>query len=107
MKELQNKSYEELVQLQQDGKITLVEFVEAQPELTDAWEEWIGHLRLVLLDIGDLIGIDLAVLQRNALSDLLHIRFGEGLVQRHLVNLLLLERRVRELAGQIAVVGEK
>ena len=65
------------------------------------------HLRLVLLDIGDLIGIDLAVLQRNALSDLLHIRFGEGLVQRHLVNLLLLERRVRELAGQIAVVGEK
>ena len=29
MKELQNKSYEELVQLQQDGKITLVEFVEA------------------------------------------------------------------------------
>lgn len=41
MKELQNKSYEELVQLQQDGKITLVEFVEAQPELTDAWEEWI------------------------------------------------------------------
>ena len=33
MKELQNKSYEELVQLQQDGKITLVEFVEAQPEL--------------------------------------------------------------------------
>ena len=41
MKELQNKSYEELVQLQQDGKITLVEFVEAQPELTGAWEEWI------------------------------------------------------------------
>lgn len=41
MKELQNKSYEELVQLQQDGKIALVEFVEAQPELTDAWEEWI------------------------------------------------------------------
>lgn len=41
MKELQNKSYEELVQLQQDGKITLVEFVEAQPELTDAWKEWI------------------------------------------------------------------
>lgn len=39
--ELQNKSYEELVQLQQEGKITLVEFVEAQPELTDAWEEWI------------------------------------------------------------------
>ena len=29
--ELQNKSYEELVQLQQGGKITLVEFVEAQP----------------------------------------------------------------------------
>ena len=44
MKELQNKSYEELVQLQQDGKITLVEFVEAQPELTDAWKEWIDMI---------------------------------------------------------------
>lgn len=41
MKELQNKSYEELVQLQQDGKITLVEFVEAQSELADEWKEWI------------------------------------------------------------------
>lgn len=39
--ELQNKSYEELVQLQQEGKITLVEFVEAQSELTDEWKEWI------------------------------------------------------------------
>lgn len=41
MKELQNRSYEELVQLQQEGKITLVEFVEAQPELADKWKEWI------------------------------------------------------------------
>jgi hypothetical protein len=41
MKELQNKSYEELVQLQQEGKITLVEFVEAQTELSDKWKEWI------------------------------------------------------------------
>ena len=65
------------------------------------------HLRLILLDIGDLVSIDLAVLQRNALGDLFHIRLGEGLVQRHLVNFLLLERRVRKLAGQIAVVGEK
>lgn len=39
--ELQNKSYEELVQLQQEGKITLVEFVEAQSELTDKWKECI------------------------------------------------------------------
>ena len=39
--ELQNNSYEELVQLQQEGKITLVEFVEAQSELTDEWKEWI------------------------------------------------------------------
>lgn len=42
MKELQNKSYEELVQLQQEGKITLVEFVEAQTELADKWKEWIN-----------------------------------------------------------------
>lgn len=41
MKELQNKSYEELVQLRQNGKITLVEFIEAQPELAGEWKEWI------------------------------------------------------------------
>lgn len=40
-KKLQNKSYEELVQLQQDGDITLVEFIEAQPELAEEWKEWI------------------------------------------------------------------
>ena len=40
-KELQNKSYEELVQLQQEGKITLVNFIEAQPDLNEAWKEWI------------------------------------------------------------------
>lgn len=39
--ELKNKSYDELVQLQQDGKITLVEFIEAQPSLANAWKEWI------------------------------------------------------------------
>lgn len=39
--DLQNKSYEELVQLQQDGDITLVEFIEAQPELAEEWKEWI------------------------------------------------------------------
>lgn len=39
--ELQNKTYEELVQLQQKGEITLVEFIEAQPDLAEAWKEWI------------------------------------------------------------------
>lgn len=39
--ELQNKSYEELVQLQQSGEITLVEFIEVQPELAEEWKEWI------------------------------------------------------------------
>lgn len=39
--ELRNKSYDELVQLCQSGKITQVEFIETQPELTDAWDEWI------------------------------------------------------------------
>lgn len=41
IEELQNRSYEELVQLQQEGKITLVEFIEAQQELADEWKEWI------------------------------------------------------------------
>lgn len=41
MRELQNKSYEELVQLQQSGEITLVEFIEAQTELAEEWKEWI------------------------------------------------------------------
>lgn len=36
----QNLTYEELVQLQQDGKITLVQFIEAQDDLADAWSEW-------------------------------------------------------------------
>ncbi|WP_373724098.1 hypothetical protein [Bacteroides heparinolyticus] len=39
--DLQNKSYDELVQLCQDGNITWVEFVEAQQELTEDWQEWI------------------------------------------------------------------
>ena len=38
---LQNKTYEELVQLQQDGEITLVEFIEAQPDITEEWNKWI------------------------------------------------------------------
>jgi hypothetical protein len=35
-----NKIYEELVELHQNGDITLVEFVEAQPNLSDDWAEW-------------------------------------------------------------------
>lgn len=36
----QNLTYEELVQLQQEGKITLVQFIEAQEDLADAWAKW-------------------------------------------------------------------
>lgn len=38
---LQNKTYEELVQLLQEGEITLVEFIEAQPDITEEWNKWI------------------------------------------------------------------
>jgi len=38
---LQSKNYEELVQLQQNGDITLIEFIESQPDLRDKWQDWI------------------------------------------------------------------
>ena len=39
--DLQSKNYEELVQLQQNGDITLIEFIESQPDLRDKWQDWI------------------------------------------------------------------
>lgn len=38
---LNEKSYEELVQLQQDGEITLLQFVEAQEDLSEDWKKWV------------------------------------------------------------------
>ncbi len=38
---LKEKSYEELVQLQQDKEITLLQFVEAQEDLSEDWKNWL------------------------------------------------------------------
>ena len=64
-------------------------------------------LLLVLACIGYLVGIDLTVLERHALGYTLHVGTRQRLVECHLIYLLLLERRVRQLAGHIAVIGEK
>lgn len=66
-----------------------------------------ADLLLVLRYVGDFIGIDFAVLERDALGDGIHVGTREGLVERHLVNLLLAVGGVGELLGQVAVVGEE
>lgn len=38
---LKKMTYEELVQLQQNDEITMIEFIESQPELADAWSKWV------------------------------------------------------------------
>ena len=38
---LSELEYEELIQLVQDGEITMIEFVEANDELYPDWEEWL------------------------------------------------------------------
>ena len=66
-----------------------------------------ADLLLVVLDIGNLIGENLAVFERNALGDAVHVGARQGFVERHLIDFLLPEGRMGELLGQIAVVGEQ
>ena len=51
--------------------------------------------------------MDLAVLERDALRNTIHVGPRERLVERHLIDLLLAVRRVRQLARHVAVVGEE
>ena len=66
-----------------------------------------AHLLLVLLDVGNLVGEDLAVFERDALGDAVHVGARQGFVERHLVDFLLLVGRVRQLLRKVAVVGEQ
>ena len=66
-----------------------------------------AYLLLVLLDIGDLVGENLAVFERDALGDTVHVSARQRLVERHLIDLLLPVRGVRELLREVAVVGEQ
>ena len=66
-----------------------------------------AHLLLVLLDVGNLVGEDLAVFERDALGDAVHIGARQRFVERHLVDFLLLVGRVRQLLRKVAVVGEQ
>ena len=66
-----------------------------------------AHLLLVLLDVGNLVGEDLAVFERDALGDAVHVGARQRFVERHLVDFLLLVGRVRQLLRKVAVVGEQ
>ena len=51
--------------------------------------------------------MDLTILELNTLSDALHILHGYGLIQPCVIDLLLHERGVRELTGQITVIRDE
>lgn len=67
-----------------------------------------AHLALVCCaGILDGVGMHLAVLKSYACGYLLHVVSSNLLVEEDVINLLLQEFRMSELAGQIAVVGEQ
>ena len=67
-----------------------------------------AYLVLVLLvGVLDSIGMYLAIFQLNAFSDLLNVVLSDGLVKIDMINFLLEELRMSQLAGQVAVVGEQ
>ena len=58
----------------------------------------------VIFQIGNLVKKRIAVLQRYTLCQSVEIGTGERLIERNLVDFLLLVRWVRQLAGNVAVV---
>ena len=65
------------------------------------------YLLLALANICHLINEDLAILECKALGHLLHIGTCEGLVECHLIDLLLLERGVCQLTCNVTIVGKE
>ena len=67
-----------------------------------------AHLLLVCVGgIADCIGLDVAIFERDAIGNLLHVGGREVLVKMNMVNLLLQELGVSEFGCQVAVVGEE
>ncbi len=66
------------------------------------------HLTLVgVAGILDGIGLDLTIVEVDALCDLAHIMCGDVLVKIYMIHLLLQELRMSQLAGQVAIIGEQ
>ena len=67
-----------------------------------------AYLALVLFaGITDGIGMDFSVFQFQPVGDFFHIFDRYVFIQPYVVNLFLLERRMRQLGSQIAVVGKQ
>ena len=66
-----------------------------------------ANLLLVLLYVGYFVGVYLAIVESDTLGNLIHVGTSESLIQCHLINLLLHERRVGELAREVSIVGKE
>ena len=66
-----------------------------------------AHFLAVFADVADLIGMNLPVFERDSLGYLGHIGLCQRLVESHLIDFLLIVARVRQLAGQLAVIGDE
>ena len=62
---------------------------------------------VTIVGILDSVGMYLAILQLNALSDLLQILGSHVLVKEDMIDLLLEELRMRQFAGKLTVVGQQ
>ena len=62
---------------------------------------------VVVVGIFDGIGVHLTILKLNALGNLLQVLFTDILVEEHMIHLFFKELRMRELAGQVAIVGKQ
>ena len=66
------------------------------------------HLTLVgLVCILDGIGLDLTIVQGDALSNLVHVVSRDILVEEHVIDLLLEELGMGKFAGEVAIVGKQ
>ena len=67
-----------------------------------------AHLALVVV-VGILygVGVYLAIFEGDAIGYLLHVVGGKVLVKIYVIDLLLQELRVSELAGELAIVGKE
>ena len=67
-----------------------------------------AYLLLIgIAGILDGVGLDVTVLQCNALGNLLHIVSRNGLVQVNVIDFLLQELGVRQLRSQVAIIGKQ
>ena len=62
---------------------------------------------VVLIGIFNRIGVDFAVFQLNSGSNLLQVVFRNNLIEPNMIDLLLQELGMCELAGQISVVSQQ